>query len=217
MRTVIALAMIFLLFIIFLSSILKNVDLTPDTAAVVEAAAILSSEPPVVTVPESPAVIIPVTAMVPVTGGCATAYIVEPGDWLLKIARNCDTTLAVILQANPQIIDRDLIYPEQQISLPGGSAISSVPVTGPRSGIRAGDVLQVQVINFPPNSAVNVAIGPETSGYTVVTSGMTDNSGNLTTHITVPSAADAQTPWLVAVASISDAPIQAVSESFFIQ
>jgi LysM repeat protein len=217
MRTLIALAMIFLGFIMFLSSILKNVDLTPDTVAVVEAAAILSSEPPVITAQESPAVIIPVTAIVPVTGGCAAAYIVVPGDWLLKIARNCDTTLAIILQDNPQIINRDLIYPDQQISLSGRSAIPAVPVTGPEIGIRAGDVLQVQVINFPPNSAVNVAIGPERAGYTVMTSGMTDGSGNLTTHITVPTAADAQIPWVVAVASISDAPIQAVSEPFYIQ
>ena len=218
MRAFIALIMVFLGFMLLISNSLKNVDLTPNTVEAAQAVAAPASQPVVITIQESPEVTIPNTAvMVPVTGSCADPYIVQTGDWLLKIARNCNTTLPAILQANPHILNPDRIDPGQLISMPKASVVIPVPVTGLDTRIQSGTEMQVRAIHFPPNMLVNVAVGPEAHGYIVVTSGFTDASGNLTTHITVPSTNDSLTPWVVAVVTVTEPPVQVISETFNIK
>jgi len=52
---------------------------------------------------------------VPVTG---TTYTVQPGDNLTNIAKMFNTTVSAILQANPQIVNPNLIYPGEVLVIP---------------------------------------------------------------------------------------------------
>jgi LysM repeat protein len=49
---------------------------------------------------------------------CASTYVVQPGDWLSKIARNCGVTLSQLYAANPGV--GYYIYPGQVLYIPGG-------------------------------------------------------------------------------------------------
>lgn len=51
-------------------------------------------------------------------GYCGSTYIVQPGDWLAKIARNCGVTLAQMYAANPGV--GSYIWPGQLLYIPGG-------------------------------------------------------------------------------------------------
>jgi len=52
------------------------------------------------------------------SGYCGSTYVVQPGDWLAKIARNCGVTLSEMYAANPGVGSR--IYPGQVVYIPGG-------------------------------------------------------------------------------------------------
>ncbi len=58
--------------------------------------------------------------------GCASPYVVRPGDSLSRIARICGTTIAALKSANG--LTGDIIYPNQLIVIPGGAAGASTPV-----------------------------------------------------------------------------------------
>ncbi len=49
---------------------------------------------------------------------CSSRYVVQPGDWLSKIARNCGVTLSQMYGANPGV--GYYIYPGQVLNIPGG-------------------------------------------------------------------------------------------------
>jgi lysozyme len=51
-------------------------------------------------------------------GYCGGTYVVQPGDWLAKIARRCGVTLSQMYAANPGV--GSYIYPGQIIYIPGG-------------------------------------------------------------------------------------------------
>ncbi|WP_088554756.1 PGRP and LysM peptidoglycan-binding domain-containing protein [Calderihabitans maritimus] len=48
-------------------------------------------------------------------------YVVQPGDTLSSIARRFNISLALLIAANPQISDPDLIFPGQIINIPIGA------------------------------------------------------------------------------------------------
>lgn len=50
---------------------------------------------------------------------CGESYTVVRGDTLFKISKRCGTTDSALLRANPNIKDRNLIYPRQVLVLPG--------------------------------------------------------------------------------------------------
>ncbi len=249
MRAFFIVILFFLAFILFFSTSMAGVNLTPTTPGAQAAApapaapaqsAPAASQPQVITIQESPSTTSQAGGSVPVTGSCTNPYTVQSGDTLSQIAVNCNTTLAAIRQANPQITDANMILPGQQVNIPNAAApqptvvipetgkdngtpfvpqptaTAPVPVTGVIPTINTGTGLQVRGINFPPNTQVNVAIGPQSQGYTIVANGVTDAGGSLTTNITVPTAPNAQTPWVVVVATTSQPPIQAMSQPFFI-
>jgi LysM repeat protein len=58
-------------------------------------------------------------APVAAQAACGDSVTVARGDTLRKIAERCDTTVDAILRANPQIKDRNLIYPGQVFVMPG--------------------------------------------------------------------------------------------------
>jgi len=241
-RTFFIVILFFLAFLLFASGVIGNANLTSNTPGSgqvpVQAAAPVTTgpvvnEPQVITIQESPT---PNDNTIPVTGECTNPYIVRFGDVLSQIAAVCDTSVAAIRQVNPQITDANLIYPGQQLVIPNvavpppavqpttvavpvtGEPIAKmpVPVTGLYSMVQAGTGLQVKGIGYPANTPVNIAIGPQNTSYTVVTSGITDTNGNLTTRIVVPSAPDSQTPWVVVVSTTTQPPIQAMSQPFVI-
>ncbi len=58
--------------------------------------------------------------------GCASPYVVRPGDSLGRIARICGTTIAALKSTNG--LTQDIIYPNQLIVIPGGAASVTTPV-----------------------------------------------------------------------------------------
>jgi LysM repeat protein len=187
-----------------------------------------------------------ISAPILVTGGCSEPYTVRSGDTLSQIAVNCGTSLAVLTQVNPQMNNVDCIYPGQQINIRSANMVhppafckaaaavraapvpvvalpvdcacynDSIPVSGPGPRLIAGSQVQVTASNFPANTPVNVAIGPQASGYQLVTSGVTDANGSLTTQITVPNSPDAQTAWVVMVSTTTPIPLLVMSQLFTI-
>jgi peptidoglycan endopeptidase LytE len=59
---------------------------------------------------------------------CGATYTVQRGDYLSKIARTCGTTVDALLSANPQITNRNIIYPGQVLKIPSGT--TPIPVSG---------------------------------------------------------------------------------------
>lgn len=238
MRAFLIVILFFLAFLLFASGVMGNTDLTSNRASAASAPVQpvapvvvnpVAADPQVITIQETPITNDANALSIPVTGTCTNPYTVRSGDILSQIAVTCDTTIAAIRQANPQVTDANMIYPGQQLVIPNAvaappqpvvpvtgdpSAKMIVPVTGIYPMIATGTGLQVKGIGFPPNTPVNVAIGPQSTGYTVVTSGVTDAAGNLTTRITIPTAPDSQTPWVVVVATTTQPAIQAMSQPF---
>ena len=58
------------------------------------------------------------TSSASASGYCSSTYVVQPGDWLAKIARNCGVTLSQMYAANPGV--GYYIYPGQVLNIPGG-------------------------------------------------------------------------------------------------
>jgi len=50
---------------------------------------------------------------------CGSSYVVQRGDWLAKIARNCGVTLSELRAANPWTYYDRYIYPGQVLAMPG--------------------------------------------------------------------------------------------------
>src|SRR5512146_1902479 len=71
----------------------------------------------------TPATAAPSTSVL-TSSTCGDTYIVQPLDWLAKIASKCGTTVAEILALNPQITNRNVVYTGQVLRL-----TSSAPVT----------------------------------------------------------------------------------------
>jgi lysozyme len=51
---------------------------------------------------------------------CGGSYVVQRGDWLARIARNCGVTLADLRAANPWTYSSRYIYPGEILAIPGG-------------------------------------------------------------------------------------------------
>jgi LysM repeat protein len=52
-------------------------------------------------------------------GSCASTYVVQPGDWLSKIANRCGVSLSALYAANPYV--GNYIYAGQVLNIPGGN------------------------------------------------------------------------------------------------
>jgi LysM repeat protein len=60
---------------------------------------------------------------------CGDTYTVQPGDYLFRIAQDCDVPLPALIAANPQIVNPNIIFPGQVINIPDMTA-PTIPVTG---------------------------------------------------------------------------------------
>lgn len=61
------------------------------------------------------------TASAQASPACGSTYVVQPGDWLAKIARRCGVTLTELYAANPWARYYYYIYPGQVLVIPGGA------------------------------------------------------------------------------------------------
>ncbi|MBE2193402.1 MAG: LysM peptidoglycan-binding domain-containing protein [Anaerolinea sp.] len=84
--------------------------------------------------------------------GQVVEYIVKPGDWLAKIARDFKTTVAAIAQEN-KITNVNLIYVGQKLRIPVGTGVVvPVPTTPP------------VVVNPPPTGGSSFELGGQVTG-----------------------------------------------------
>lgn len=231
-------ALLLFLFIFIASSSLAAVDLTPDGAGITTQAVPVTGASDGSTV-----VVIQDVAGQPVENipamqfyapvRCSDPYIVQSGDSLSAIASACSTTVAELRLLNPEIRSADLIYPGQVLrTVPG----ANVPVTGEQPTATAGPTnppqlilpvvgtqvapgteMQVRGIDFPANTPLYIAVGPQKVGYSIVASAVSDGSGSIITSIIVPAAADPNEPWVVVVTTTTLPQIQAASQPFVIR
>ncbi|MAU11888.1 MAG: hypothetical protein CL607_18830 [Anaerolineaceae bacterium] len=108
---------------------------------------------------------------------CDSPYEVLGGDNLYRIAVDCNTTVAALLNANPDIDDPSLIFPGQMMNIPGGGTARSVSIR-PDSG-PAGTTIRVFASGFPPGAQVEVGMGPPASEYVVVATREINADGEL--------------------------------------
>lgn len=97
---------------------------------------------------------------------CGDEYVVQEEDYLFSIARECNTSVAALLNANPEITDPSLIYVGQVLEIPDGNTLRAVTIR-PQSG-PPGTLIRLYASGFPPGAQVEVGIGPPESEYVVV-------------------------------------------------
>lgn len=173
----------------------------------------------------------PVTAFSTTAGNCRGTYILQQGDTLGNIARDCGVTLAALLSANPHIPNPNHVYPGQQITIPdpqagrGGGADPSagVDIVGDHAaaidghdGFRPGSDVKIEAGGLPSNTPVSIGLGLASSGYFVVAQAQTDADGRLAATLTLPSGAAPGDSAFIMVTTRGVPSVQRMSELFTI-
>lgn len=130
---------------------------------------------------------------------CGPTYVVQPGDWLARIARRCGTSVEALLAANPQITDPGLVRPGQVLQIPGEEPAAQLSVTPDRAA--PGNQIRVNAIGFAPDTEVVVGIGRANSEPTASKTVTTDGEGVLETTIVLPAEASPGESWVVLATS----------------
>lgn len=100
------------------AAVLQPGDATPGSPTVVNPTAALPTPVP-----------LPSTATpIPVAVGCANPYTVKQGDWIYKIARECQVEPSAIIALNPGI-NPNRIVPGQLLNMPPAGATAVPPAT----------------------------------------------------------------------------------------
>lgn len=115
----------------------------------------------------------PAPAPAPDNGGSAPAgnYVVNPGDTLSGIAARHNVSLDAVIAANPQIENPDLIYPGQNISLPGGGSGGS----GGSHTVRPGDTLSAIAASNNVSLDAVIAANPQIGNPNLIYPGQAIN------------------------------------------
>lgn len=159
---------------------------------------------------------------------CGSVYVVQSGDTLSKIARACGANLADLVAFNPDIVDPDLIYPNQKINivilatLPPATAIPTVvlaatqvpptaapasptqtalPAAAPSGSVKPGTMVPIRMNGFQPFILVEVAIGRVGEKPQMVGEQITAEDGSLSVEVEVPSRAQPGEMWVVTITS----------------
>ena len=61
-------------------------------------------------------------------GACGNYYVVQPGDWLIKIAERCGVSLSALYAANPGVAWQRYIYPGQVLNIPDSGSGGPLPL-----------------------------------------------------------------------------------------
>lgn len=133
---------------------------------------------------------------------CGPTYVVQPNDWLHKIARNCNTTVDAILALNPNIENPNNIPVGLNLNMPVGDDDETGPnvTITPRSGSPR-TTITANITGFAPNEEISVALRepgelPQT-GFPVTT----NDEGSAQVSIELPDEVQAGETWHVLVRS----------------
>lgn len=109
----------------------------------------------------SPVLTAPVAA-----ASCGDTYVVQRGDYLSKIARNCGVALSTIISLNPQIKDINKVYPGQVIRL---TSSGTIPVTGGSTyTVVKGDYLSLIARRFGTTVTELLRLNPEIKNPSII-------------------------------------------------
>jgi LysM repeat protein len=135
---------------------------------------------------------------VPVTG--TQEYVVVKGDTLFKIATRYGTTVENMLKLNPEIKDASKIYVGQKLRVPtSGTTTGSAQVSLSSTSLRPGDSVDVTVKGFPANAEIDFRLGVSGQKFSVVLDGKTNDKGEASGKLTIPTTAKAGEKWVVQV------------------
>jgi LysM repeat protein len=141
-------------------------------------------------------------------------YTVAPGDNLSRLANRFDTSVAGILKDNPKIANPNLIYPGENLTIPGKPVEETMVSLSPQSGAPGASV-QVVGEGLPANTSVKVELGLQGGQLSKVASLGTDANGTLSTQVAIPRSATTGEKWVVLVdASSGTQDIQGTSLPF---
>ncbi len=79
--------------------------------------------------------------------GTPSTYTVQRGDWIYAIARKFNVSVAALLAANPGIRP-NLLYPGQQLNIPGGDSSGTTPPSAGTYVVKPGDTLFSIAVKF---------------------------------------------------------------------
>lgn len=158
---------------------------------------------------------------------CGSVYIVQPGDHLMKIARTCGVSLDDLVAFNPDIVDPDLIYPNQKINIvilptlppadvdpadvvvlptavpptaaPVAATQTPLPTAAPAVAVKPGETVPVDVNGFQPFTLVQIAIGKVGEDGQVVREEITLEDGSIKVDVEVPGRAQPGETWVVTI------------------
>jgi len=89
---------------------------------------------------------------------CGDTYTIKRGDYLSKIAKNCNVSLSTIINLNPQITNINRVYPGQVIRL---TSSGTIPVTGGTYVVQRGDYLSRIAQKFGTTVSALLRVNPE--------------------------------------------------------
>lgn len=102
-------------------------------------------------------------------GDCGDSYTVQRGDYLRKIALLCETTVAALERANPDLQNPNRIYPGQILMLPGaiikGSGSTDVYI------VQSGDTLNKLATRFGTTVNNLLKLNPDVKDVSVIYEG----------------------------------------------
>ncbi len=137
---------------------------------------------------------------VPGPSTCGPVYTVQPGDWLSRIARECNTTVAAIVAANPSLENPSLIYPGRQLIMPGHTAADAEPqVVVDRLSAAPGTTLRIYAAGLEPLAEAVVGLAMVQSEPYFTTSAPTNANGELSMGLILPPEARPGQRWVAFV------------------
>ena len=142
-------------------------------------------------------------------------YVVQPGDWLSRIADRFNVSLNALLAANPQISNPDIIHAGQELVIPqSGNPSNPTVAIAPTSG-PPGTRVQVTANGLPPNRAIDIGAGPVASEYDIIATARSDAQGNLRRTVAIPERVGVGEHWVIALTP-TDSPADYISNPFFV-
>ncbi len=125
---------------------------------------------------------------------CGATYVVQPGDWMSKIARYCGVSYSALVSANPQIANPSIIYAGQVLNIPSSGAPVPYLTITPTSGL-AGTTITLKGTGFTPSSAVHYGVAQQGGYNPDVPAVNSDANGAFTATVAIPTSAQAGQHW----------------------
>jgi LysM repeat protein len=153
---------------------------------------------------------------------CGDTYVVQPLDYLVRIASYCGTTVANILALNPQIVNPSLVYSGQVLRLTTNVPIPYWPtynlntttyntyntyttyngyarVSLSTTQAYAGAAVTVYASGFPANAQIDFRVGLQGAAFSLVYDGTTASDGTASQTVIIPAGAIPGQYWTVQV------------------